>query len=115
MSNQILVNLISQRRLVFPKIIYLNFRLFLILISVFLLSLLSIYIFQINALTKASFSILNYEKKISELSRKNKNLKTYFSQTNSLAKLESLFQELNYEKVDRVHYLRILEEVVAAK
>lgn len=73
------------------------------------------YIFQVNEVTKASFFTSNYENKINILIQENKNLEIKFSQINSLANLEILLRDLNYEEVGKIHYIQILENTVVVK
>lgn len=74
--------------------------------------LLSFYLSQVIEVTEISFSISNYEKKIATLSKEDKNLEINFSQVNSLANLEAVLNNLNYEKVEKIHYIRVLGEQV---
>lgn len=92
-----------------------NTKAFWILGFLLIAPLLIFYIFQVNAVTKTSFLILSYEKKVTLLSQENKNLEINFSQVNSLANLETLLKNSNYEKIDKVHYIRVLEGTVVAK
>lgn len=66
-------------------------------------------------MTKLSFSISNCEKKIVAVSNENKNLETNFSKYIGLENIETLVKNLNFEKPEKIHYLRILESTVAAK
>jgi len=77
--------------------------------------LLACYVFQIVEVTRASFFISNYEKQITKFSQESKILESSFSQLNSLAHLESVLNGLNYVKVEKVHYIRLLGSQVAAK
>lgn len=78
-------------------------------------SLLIIYIFQISEITKASFSASQYEEAIAKLAQQNKSLELSLSQDNSLVSLESMLRQLNYEKVDKVYYIKVIDKGVAAK
>ena len=78
-------------------------------------SLLVFYIFQVNEITKASFFIANYEKQIAKFSQESKNLESNFSHLNSSANLETILNNLNYEKVGQVHYLRVPDSTVVTK
>ena len=82
-----------------------------ILIAIFLVG----YIFQVAKITEAGFFISNYEKKIIELVRESKILESNFSQFNSLANLETILNNLSYEKVEKIHYLRVPGSQVVAK
>jgi len=77
--------------------------------------LLIFYIFQVNQVTKASFAISNYEKQMTELSQESKSLEMSFSDLSSLASVETLVSTLNYEKVNKVHYIQMLEGTALAK
>ena len=83
--------------------------------AVLIVLLLACYIFQVVEVTRASFFISNYEKQISTFSQESKSLESSFSQLNSLASLESVLDGLNYVKVEKIHYIRLLSSQVAAK
>lgn len=93
----------------------LNLRVFWILSSVLLASLLAFYIFQVNTVIKNSYLIKNYDKSLSTLSQENNNLKINFSQSNSLDNLEEQILNLNFEKVGEMKYIQILGSEVATK
>jgi len=73
------------------------------------------YICQIVQSTQTGFKISSYEKQIAEFAKESQNLESSFFQLNSLANLENALAKLNYEKVERIHYLRLPGTVVAAK
>jgi uncharacterized protein YxeA len=73
------------------------------------------YIFQVNALTRETYLIKNYEKNLAQLSSESETLKVDFSKVNSLTNLENYLQNGNFEKVTQVKYIQILETSVAAK
>jgi len=78
-------------------------------------SLIGFYIFQVSAVTQASFAIANYEKKISDLDKEFKNLQLSFSDASSLSSLEETLVAKGYEKVGKIQYIQVLENTVAAK
>lgn len=80
-----------------------------------IVSLMGFYVFQICYVTQASFTIANYEKQINNLDREFKNLQINFSGTNSLSGLEKLLVAEGYEKVDKIHYIQVLDGSVASK
>jgi cell division protein FtsB len=86
-----------------------------ILVGLSIIFLLSFYVFQIQAITKMSFNIATYEKKLAGLSQENKNLETDFSRFNSPENFESLLKNSQYELVQRVHYIQISENQVVVK
>ena len=92
-----------------------NFKLLRILGALSIILLLSFYIFQVQEVTKTSFNISTYEKKIAELSQENKNLEIDFSRVNSPANLENLLKNSQYELVIKIHYIQISENQVVVK
>ena len=82
-----------------------------ILIAIFLVG----YIFQVAQSTEAGFLISNYEKKITDLVKESKILESDFSRLNSLADLETVLSGLSYEKIEKIHYLRVPGSQVVAK
>jgi hypothetical protein len=58
---------------------------------------------------------LDYQEEAQNLSRNNEGLKIYFTENKSLDNIESLAQELNYEKIGKIHYIQTIDNVVAAK
>ncbi|MDP3991197.1 MAG: hypothetical protein Q8P63_02800 [Candidatus Nealsonbacteria bacterium] len=77
--------------------------------------LLVFYIFQISEMTRASFAVSNYERKMAQLINESKGLEINFSNISSLNSLEALLASLNYQDVGKVHYIEMLEGAVAAK
>lgn len=88
---------------------------FLIMIFILILTPLVFYIFQVNALTRETYLIKNYEKNLGQLSSESETLKVDFSKVNSLSNLENYLQNGNFEKVTQVKYIQILESSVAAR
>ncbi len=72
-----------------------------------IIALVVFYVFQINQMTGAVYLIGAYEKKINSLSTENKGLEINFSQTNSLANINAMIQNLNYEQIKTTRYIRI--------
>lgn len=119
MTTYTLSNLITPKRtlcLSFPKIgLRLFSRLFLIFSLISIISLLIFYIIQVNGITKESELILTSQESIKELSQKNQDLEIGLFQNNSLENIELLAQNLNYEKIGRIHYIKLLESTAIAK
>lgn len=90
-------------------------RIFWILNVSLLSALLIFYLFQIHETTKQNYLLANYEKKIISLSKENKNLEINFSKYVGLENIEALVKNLNFEKPEKIHYLRILPETVVTK
>jgi len=77
--------------------------------------LLIVYILQVSQVASLRFEVSGYRREMAQLFQENKNLEIYYSQANSLAALDPLLEESDYVRVDRVHYIQILEDIVAAK
>lgn len=89
---------------------------FLCIVGLLLLaSLLTIYLFQIVSLTEKEFLLKSRRGIISQLAESNKALEIEYSAANSLAKIETVSRALGFEKVGRIHYIRVLEGSVASK
>jgi hypothetical protein len=86
------------------------------LFSFFLLLIcLIFYIFQITLVTQYTFLIKDYQEKIGILSQENLNLEIALAKEDSLLKVDSLVENLRFEKVGQIHYFQLREEQVAAK
>jgi hypothetical protein len=81
----------------------------------FFMSLFSLifYVWQINDLTKGSYTVNNYEKQISKLSEENKNLQVSFAESSFLGQAIEKIQTLNFQKNTSVKYIQIPDSSVA--
>lgn len=86
---------------------------FLILNIILIVFLIGLCIFQVNSLISKGYLVQNYEKQLNNLTVENKNLEIKFGKINSLENLDALVKNLNFEKVDKIYYIRILEGQVA--
>jgi cell division protein FtsB len=78
--------------------------------SLFLIfSLLFFFLFQVNSLTFLSHQIKKSQEKIEKLSAENENLKIQLTKSNSLDSLENLILSQNFEKIDKIDYIQILD------
>ncbi len=84
-----------------------------ILCSLFFL--LAVNIFAVVSLNEKEFLLKTYKKTVSQLLEKNKDLEIKYSAVSSLARIENISQALDFEKIGRIHYIRILEGSVASK
>ncbi len=78
-------------------------------------SLSTFYVFQIIQITRESYLVLDYQQDLQELLRTNENLEIYFTQNKSLNDVELLAQELNYERIRKIHYIQAAKSVAAVK
>lgn len=92
-----------------------DLRLFFVISVVLITVFLSFYIFQVSLMIKGTSLIESYEKQVNEINIQNKKLEIIFSQKNSLKITENLLKDLNFEKVAKIDYIRVLETSVAAK
>jgi len=106
---------ISQGWIALPKLSRINLRIFWILSLTLITSLLFFYIFQINQMTTESFLISNYKEQTAGFSQQNKILETDFLKSNSLENVASLVKNSNFEKVEGIHYIRVLESTMVVK
>lgn len=90
-------------------------KIFKLIPFVSVVSLSIFFVFQINQVTQASYLVLEHERQIQGLSQSKENLETNFVQNSSLQDIETLAQELNFEKQGKIHYIKVLEGAVAAK
>ena len=81
----------------------------LITLMVFIILLLSgLYIFQVNTEISDRYLIQKYTKKIAEFSKENKVLEINSARASSLDKLASMVDSLDFEKTDKIHYIKVL-------
>ena len=68
-----------------------------------------------NALTQERYLLLEYEKKLGELSNENEMLGINLSKSKSLSNVENHLLNDNFVKATEVKYIQILEGSVVAK
>ena len=85
------------------------------LLSVCLIAFLGFYVFQLTEIARDRNFIQNYKLNIIELTQTNKSSEINFAQANSLESVETMVQNLNFEKIGKIHYIRILEPAMAIK
>lgn len=98
-----------KKRQTFRKKISLIFSLTLISI------LMVLFFWQFNILIQQNYRIKDYEGKIIRLSRENEALEIKLIEKNHLANLEKKASALNFEKAQKVHYIRVLGSTVVAR
>lgn len=90
-------------------------RRFWLICSILIISLSVFYIFQVNALAYGLALIEEGGRESNKLKTENEKLQVKFMETCSLENLETLVQDLNFEKVTEVSYIKALETWVAVK
>lgn len=73
------------------------------------------YIFQVNQQIKEKAMIFEFEEKKKEIYNENRGLELAFSQKNYLKNFEKLFEELGFEKIAKIDYIKVLDTSVAVK
>src|SRR3989344_1349833 len=89
-------------------------KLFYIASFVVILSLLILFIFQINNLVFQGYLVKNSEKDIENFAKENENLEMNLAAMASLENAEKITGELGFEKIKKIHYIQILENSVAS-
>lgn len=79
------------------------------------LGLVLVYVFQIISITQESNQIIAYQQEIEDINKENKELEVEIFQSYSLSNIEVLVQELGYEELGRVNYVRVLGSTAIAK
>lgn len=80
---------------------------------IFLLS--GLYIYQTNVEISDRYLIEDYTKKISTFSKENKVLEISLARAGSLDKLAQVVEPMNFEKIDKIHYIRVLNTQAVAR
>ena len=85
-----------------------------VILGVFLAGLLWLYIFQINILTTQVYNMGDQETYLEQLKEQSLLLEAQHLPSFSRAEMEELAQELRFERVQQISYLRVLGNTVAA-
>ena len=91
----------------------LSLKILWLLVLISIISLLVLYVFQVNSLTSENYLLKNQERKLTEMKKESETLKIDFAKANSLTNLESYFQNRDFEKANQVKYIQILETSIA--
>ncbi|MDP2637100.1 MAG: hypothetical protein Q8P03_00605, partial [bacterium] len=78
-----------------------------------ILSLLSLYVFQVNSLTTLAYSAKNQETALTNIAEESADLETFHRQNFGVSSLEQLAKILRFEKIAKVTYIHILTGTVA--
>lgn len=77
--------------------------------------LLGLFFFQQNTLVKQRNLLAEYTVRATELTDQNENLELGFIEKNHLESVETIVQKLNFEKAEKVHYIRVLGGTVVSR
>jgi len=85
-------------------------------LAVSLVAFLSIfYIYQTNKEVSERYLVKDYTKRISQFSEENKDLEIRSTESGSLDKIAQLIESTDYEKTEKIHYIKVLNGYVVAK
>jgi len=90
-------------------------RAFNVLLSILVFLLSALYMFQINEMALENYKIQICQEELQRIAQENEVLETNFVKTRSLGNLESLVQDLNFESIDQIHYILVVESPVVSK
>lgn len=93
----------------------LDTKCFCILGALIIFLLLGFYVYQVNAETSERYSIQDHQKKVSELSKENKDLEINLAQVGSLSSIAESIEELNFEKTERIEYIKVVDTLMVIK
>jgi len=94
----------------FPEI---NWKAACLLGFLIILTLLSLYVWLVNDLTKGSYLTADFERQINKLSQENRDLEISFAESSFLGQALMKVQALNFQKTTSIKYIKILDNSVA--
>ena len=80
-----------------------------------IVGLLVFSIFQVGLMVKDIYTVQEYQKTIKDLSRENKVLELNLSEKNSLVSLGDIIKNLDFQEVNNVRYIRVLDKQVGSR
>ncbi len=86
-----------------------------VIFGLIVFSLIFLYIFQFLNLNNKNFAISNLQTKISQISQTNKKIEIQMSKQGLMDQITKLAQELDFEEINQIDYLKIGAESVAQK
>lgn len=92
-----------------------NQNVLLLVLGFISICLLFLYIVNVNALTRGSYIVKEYDKKITLISDEKKNLEISFQQNNFLDSMQQKAATLGFSKVDRLKYVQISNDLNLAR
>lgn len=82
-------------------------------LAALLITLLALYVFQVNSLTELAYRIAAEEGQTYEIEEQNKRLQISATQSYGLQEYAVLARQFGFEKIGRISYLRAFESAVA--
>jgi len=90
-------------------------RIFWMMFLVSITSLLLFYIFQVNSLVGKNYLLREQERKLTEIKREKEILRIDLVRTRSLLNLETYLQNQNFERKNRIRFIRVPKTPAGAK
>jgi len=90
-------------------------KIFITLAIISIISLSVLYIYQTNLEVSERYLVEECTKRISSLSGENKVLEISSAKSSSLDKMAQLVESSDYERVDEIHYIKVLNGYVVAR
>lgn len=115
MTSCSLVRQIPYKKLNLIKLPKINLRILWVVSISLIVLFIGFYIYQVNVEASERYSIQEYQKRITELSRENKILEINSAQIGSLDNITKLLKELSFEKTGKIHYIQVLDTQVVSK
>lgn len=91
-----------------------NWKIVLLFLACVMFFAVLFYAWQVNSLTRGSYVVENYQKKIKNISSENKDLQVSFAESSFMGKAIGKAQEMNFEKTTSIKYIKILENTPTA-
>jgi hypothetical protein len=92
-----------------------NKKITVLMFSAFVFSLLVFYIIQMNNLVSGGYVLRESQQSVKNLSQENEKLESNLAGVGSLNEIEEKIAMLDFEKINKIHYVQILDGAVAAK
>ncbi len=86
-----------------------------VIFELIVFALIFCYIFQFLNLNNKNFAISNLQTKIAQISQANKEIEIQVSKQRLMDEIAKLAQELDFEQINQIDYLKIGVESVAQK
>lgn len=115
MTTQTITHALSLDRISSIRLPKLNWKAFLLIGFCIVLSLSVLYVFQINRMMRSGYVIKSYQDQVNQLIKENKNLEINLAQISYLDNIKAQTQELNFQKVQKIKYIQVLESSLASR
>jgi|SRR3989344_4623578 len=90
-----------------------NWRMFYILGILSIISMLVLYVFLVNGLTRGTYLIKDYNKELNGILVESRILETNSNKTGLLVEVLERAKELSFEKTTKIKYVQILDNSLA--